>query len=117
MIKAVVFVVLFLASLLMAQVNEGENQHPPKSQKGQLTAQGCVSRSSGYYVHSGTVLAVPRRRRTSSDWFDSSALHHGVSQAACLGEVFCRRLINGVPSPGVLTLPSLTMSFALSSLP
>ena len=48
--KAVLFVVFFSVCSLMAQGNEGESQRAPKSQKGQLTAQGCVSRSSGYYI-------------------------------------------------------------------
>jgi hypothetical protein len=50
MTKAAAFVMLFVVSLLMAQVNEGEPQRLPKSRKGLLTAQGCVSRSSGYYI-------------------------------------------------------------------
>ena len=48
--KTVLFAMLLVGSFLMAQVNETENRHAPKSQKGQLTAQGCVSRLSGYYI-------------------------------------------------------------------
>lgn len=47
---AVVLMALVIVSFLVAQVNEGGYQGPPKTQKGQVTAQGCVSRSSGYYI-------------------------------------------------------------------
>jgi len=54
---AFVFVLLFAACSLMAQV-KGENQRQPKSKKGQLTEQGCVSHASGYYIlmQSGTAM-------------------------------------------------------------
>lgn len=47
---AAVLMTLVVASFLIAQVNEAQYQRPAKSQKGHVTAQGCVSRSSGYYI-------------------------------------------------------------------
>jgi hypothetical protein len=44
--KAILLVVLFGGSWLMAQTNPDQ----PKEKKGQVTVQGCVSRSSGDYV-------------------------------------------------------------------
>jgi DNA-binding transcriptional regulator LsrR (DeoR family) len=60
-----VFVMLVVVSLLRAQLNEGEYPSPPRSQKGQLTAQGCVSRSSGYYIlmQSGNSYALEASRK------------------------------------------------------
>ncbi len=43
---------LFSGSLLLAQDNRPANgdQHPAKDSKGQITLQGCVSRSNGDYT-------------------------------------------------------------------
>ena len=38
-------------------------------------------------------------------------------QDACFGDVFCRSSISGLPESGVRTLPSRTISLALSSFP
>ena len=46
--KIILFVLLFLASGLMAQPNQDESQHPPKEHHGQVTVKGCVGRSSGH---------------------------------------------------------------------
>jgi hypothetical protein len=93
MMKAVVFVVLFLASLLMAQVNEGENQRPPKSQKGQLTAQGCVSRSSGYYIltQSGNSYVLEANRKIDVGHYLGQQVEVTGSERATLSTSSSRR--------------------------
>jgi hypothetical protein len=48
--KTILLVVLFVGSWLMAQANPDQSQQSPKEKKGQVTVQGCVSRSSGDYV-------------------------------------------------------------------
>jgi hypothetical protein len=48
--KSILLVVLFVGSWLMAQANPDQSQHPPDEKKGQVTVQGCVSRSSGNFV-------------------------------------------------------------------
>jgi hypothetical protein len=48
--KTILLVVLFVGSWLMAQANPDQSQHPPDEKKGQVTVQGCVSRSSGDFV-------------------------------------------------------------------
>jgi hypothetical protein len=48
--KTILLVVLFVGSWLMAQANPDQSQHPPDEKKGQVTVQGCVSRSSGNFV-------------------------------------------------------------------
>jgi len=93
MMKAVVFVVLFLASLLMAQVNEGENQRPPKSQEGQLTAQGCVSRSSGYYIlmQSGNSYVLETNRKIDVGHYLGQQVEVTGSERATLSTSSSRR--------------------------
>ena len=61
--KTVLFSMLLVGSLLMAQVNG--NQRAPNSHKGQLTAQGCVGRSSGYYIfmQEGNSYALEARHK------------------------------------------------------
>jgi hypothetical protein len=46
--KTILLVLLFVCSLLMAQTNS--DQSHAKAKKGQVTVQGCVSRSSGDYI-------------------------------------------------------------------
>ena len=48
--KTMVFFLLFSGSWLMAYANQGKSQQPPKTQNGQVTVKGCVSRSSGHYI-------------------------------------------------------------------
>jgi hypothetical protein len=48
--KSILLMVLFAGSWLMAQANPDQSQHPPDEKKGQVTVQGCVSRSSGNFV-------------------------------------------------------------------
>ena len=48
--KTILLMVLFAGSWLMAQANPDQSQHPPDEKKGQVTVQGCVSRSSGNFV-------------------------------------------------------------------
>ena len=92
MMKAVVFVVLFLASLLMAQVNEGENQRPPKSQEGQLTAH-CVSRSSGYYIlmQSGNSYVLETNRKIDVGHYLGQQVEVTGSERATLSTSSSRR--------------------------
>jgi len=47
--KTAVFVLLFMVVSLAAQANQ-ESQQPPKWQKGRVTVQGCINRSSGRYI-------------------------------------------------------------------
>jgi hypothetical protein len=47
MSKAILLVVLFVGGWLMAQENSDQSS---KEKSGQLTVQGCVSRSSGDYI-------------------------------------------------------------------
>lgn len=47
--KTAVFVLLLMGVSLVAQASQ-ESQQPPKSHKGQVTVQGCISRSSGRYI-------------------------------------------------------------------
>lgn len=93
MMKAVVFVVLFAVSLLMAQVNEGESQRPPKSQKGQLTTQGCVSRSSGYYIlmQSGNSYALEASRKIDFGHYLGQQVEVSGSERATLSTSSSRR--------------------------
>ena len=48
--KTLVFVLLLFTSWLTAQTNQGNPEHPPQNQKGQVTVKGCVSRLSGHYI-------------------------------------------------------------------
>jgi hypothetical protein len=48
--KTILLVMLFLGSWLMGQASPDQSQQSPKETKGQVTVQGCVSRSSGDYV-------------------------------------------------------------------
>ncbi|MGA8442131.1 MAG: hypothetical protein WB762_00555 [Candidatus Sulfotelmatobacter sp.] len=49
MTKTTVFVLLFVGSCLIAQSGQAQSQ-PSTKAKGQVTAQGCVSRQSGDYI-------------------------------------------------------------------
>jgi hypothetical protein len=49
MIKATVFVLLFVGSCLIAPTGQAQSQ-PSTKANGQVTVQGCVSRQSGDYV-------------------------------------------------------------------
>jgi hypothetical protein len=97
MAKAVVLVTFFLVSMLMAQVNEGENQRPRKGQNGQLTAQGCVSRSSGYYIlmQSGNSYALEARRNLDFGHYLGQQVEVTGSERATLSTSSSRR---GAPS-------------------
>jgi hypothetical protein len=47
--RTILLVLLFVGGLLMAQTNSDQSQ-PKDKKKGQVTVQGCVSRSSGDYI-------------------------------------------------------------------
>ena len=58
--SAVVFVITFLAPLLMAQRNyDHEIHHPAKNQWERMTVHGCISRLSGYYILRHTDVGSP----------------------------------------------------------
>jgi hypothetical protein len=46
----IVFTALLVGGWLIAQSSADQGQHAPKEQKGQVTVQGCVSRSSGDFI-------------------------------------------------------------------
>ena len=49
MTKTTLFVLLFVGSCLIAQPGQAQSQ-PSAKPKGQVTAQGCVTRQSGDYI-------------------------------------------------------------------
>jgi hypothetical protein len=48
--KAIMFVMLFAASLLWAQSNTPQSQESTKDKSGRVRVRGCVSRSSGDFI-------------------------------------------------------------------
>jgi len=50
MTRTIVFAILLAGGCLMAKGNQNQEQQPPKQKSGQVTAQGCVSRSTGDFI-------------------------------------------------------------------
>jgi len=48
--RTILFALLLAGSWLLAQANQDQTQQPPKEKAGQVTVQGCVSRSSGDFT-------------------------------------------------------------------
>jgi hypothetical protein len=48
--RAIVFAIWLAGGCLMAQANQNQTQQPSKEKPGQVTAQGCVSRSTGDFI-------------------------------------------------------------------
>jgi hypothetical protein len=96
--KGSLFVMLFVVSLLVAQVNEGESQRPPKSQKGQVTAQGCVSRSSGYYIlmQSGSSYVLEASRKLDFGHYLGQQVEVSGKERATLSTSSSRREAPGL---------------------
>jgi hypothetical protein len=89
---AFVFVLLFGACSLMTQV-KGENQRPPKSKKGQLTEQGCVSHASGYYIlmQSGNSYVLETTHNIDLGHYLGQQVHVTGYERATLGTSSGRR--------------------------
>lgn len=48
--KVIAFVLLFLSASLVAQVGQDPSNNSSQKEKGRITVQGCVGRSSGDFV-------------------------------------------------------------------